>query len=335
MRHLKLTISLFGALFILGLLGLNMYSSTSLPGFGGDAGCYTCHNDPVYVSDIGTNNLPQWNATTGWPNTNGFNAVQEFSTNYVPLVYVPDPVLPAFDEPNPNLEFVKLQFAMNDSHISILVRLAFDDTIDTTDKFAIVFNIDSTNFSIGQFMDNGLMKLDNGHADIWIWDGNVVAPNGTGMATDQNIDTTYHQADTNASDVHVAVSHGVVGFGGTMGYYVQFTRARITQDTLQDVQFGDGAFIAYGIAWWNATTGMSHHSSFDKALVVGPTIEQTVQNNPYMTVTQQHTVTETETETIIDEDTITLTTGSASAFTAVMAIATIIAIPVIFRLKRK
>ena len=183
MKHLKLAVSLFGALFILGLLGLNMYSSSSLPGFSGGAGCYMCHNDPVYVKDIGTTNLPQWNATTGWPNTGGFSSA--FATNYVPLVYVPDPVLPAEGEANPNLAFVKIQFEMNDSHISILVRVE-DESIDVSDKFAIVFNIDSTNFSIGNFQDNGLMKLDTGHADMWIWDGNVVAPNSTGLAKDLN-----------------------------------------------------------------------------------------------------------------------------------------------------
>ena len=161
------------------------------------------------------------------------------------------------------------------------------------------------------------------------------------MAQDQYIDTVHYNDDdenglSSKDDVYVDVAHGAVGHGGHMGYYLQFTRARITADTTQDVQFGDGAFIPYGIAYWNGTASVNHHSSFDKALVMGPSIEQTVQLNPYVTVTQTEAAqTVTETETILDEDTITITTGTASAFTAVLVIATIIAIPVIFKMRRK
>ncbi|OLS26824.1 MAG: hypothetical protein HeimC3_07160 [Candidatus Heimdallarchaeota archaeon LC_3] len=329
MKHFKLTLTIFGALFIVGLLGLNMYSSTSLPGFSGGKGCYACHNNPVYVYDYGTNNLPTWNATAEWPDTSAFGANGNFATNYVP-------VIPATDgsDIHTQLGFVKLIFASNDSHISLLVRIDFDPFINTSDKFAIVFNIDSTNFSIGQFKDGG-MKMQNGNADMWLWKGTDVVPNGTGMADDRYVDTTADSDDDISSDVHVAVSYGGVGYGGTMGYYLQFTRARVTTDTAQDVQFGDGAHIPYGIAYWNGTSSINHHSSFDRSLVMGPSIEQIVTLNPYVTVTQTQEHTVTETQTILDEDTVTITTGNASAFTAILVIATIIAIPVIFKMRRK
>jgi hypothetical protein len=306
-----------------------MYSSTSLPGFSGGAGCYHCHNDPVYVyNDSG--NLPAWNATKQWPETSWFSARQDFSINYVPVVSVTEASL------EENLGFVKIIFATNASHFTTLIRVDFDPFINASDGFALVFNIDSTNFSMGMFMDNSLMKTQNGNADLWVWKNSDVGANGTGLADDQNIDTTYHQSDA-SQDVTVAASYGVVGFGGGKGYYLQFTRARDTGDA-NDVVFGDNAVIAFGIAYWNGTSGNAHQSSFDKLLVIGDqsAFDKPVTVNPYVTVTEtQAKETVTTTETILDEDTVTITTGTASAFTAILVVVTVIAIPVIFRLRRK
>ena len=65
-----------------------------------------------------------------------------------------------------------------------------DSTMNVADKFAILWNIDVENFSVGMFLNQygnnlnttGKMKVDNGHMDMWYWDASVVAPNGTGQS---------------------------------------------------------------------------------------------------------------------------------------------------------
>jgi hypothetical protein len=346
MKNLKVIIPVLGAVFLMGLLALNMYGSTSLPGFGPSGGyvCQHCHNDVALAGEV-VGDLSWVYPANGTPLSTS-NA--DYGVNYVPIVNVDNTT--QFGEnatetdwgENGDIHFTKVVFDYNATHFRFQVRIDFDATNDVgtlSDRFAVIWNIDASPFSIGQFWSGLSMNFDSGSADMWFWDANDVN-NGTGMADDMIFAPGY--GTETQQDVQVGADWHDIGRNGELGYYLTFMRARETGDP-QDVQFTDGAFIQYAIAYWNGSDGSvvdrwtQHFSSFDKALIVGQQLAidtetvldpTTVTEPTTVPTTVQNTVTTTKTETAQPSQT-------TSAFTAILVIATVIAIPVLFRLRRK
>jgi hypothetical protein len=340
MKNVKLTIAVVGAVFLMGVLALNMYSSTSLPGFHGFGGCYLCHNDPVYVHEY-SGELPGLNATDGLPDYQwGTHDNQAYSTNYIPMV----PITPPFSTGNSEWvynstghyveieampHFAAHHFGYNATHFRLYVEMSFDATVDVgvgaDDKYAIMFNIDKVNFTVGEFMDTSQkMKFNTGKADMWLWEASVVGANASGMASDMFQTNTYDDTG-DSQDVSVETTHGGIGHNAAVGWGLLFTRVRENSD-VNDVQFKDGAFIPYVVAYWNGTSGKAHYSSFDKALVIGDSGE-------YPTVTETPAPVTT---TVVTTTTVSgAASATTSAFSAILVIATVIAIPVMFKYRRK
>jgi hypothetical protein len=307
------TAGIISAIFIMSaFLAFNMYSSTSFPGFSSSSPCNVCHNDPTHVNDVTGEIKISISEDSMW-STNG-----QFATNYVPIISVYNR-----SEGIDGVEFVKIRFLKNSTHIVVQARIS-DATVDANDKFAIIWNINVENFTIGEFLTSysegatsGNMAFSNGHADMWFWKESVVNANATGKALDYYIDTSHYNNDgTGKQDVTVTPYY----VGGR--YYIYFVRALTTTD-VNDVQFEDGMAIPYALGHWdNSNYIVDHFSSFDKMVIVGDVIG----------VTQYIPTTIFEPTTVQGEP-----SGTTSSFTLITLVAgLIIAIPVMsFVRKRK
>ena len=322
-------------IFILStFLAINLYNSTSEPGFGQNEACNNCHNQPAFIKDVSAsfamNNYTQAEQTFM---SNGNNIL---STDEVPVSQTNN---------RSDIEFIQMTFIKNAS--DIMVRAQIPDTTPTTqgqgsatsDKFGIIFNIDVDNFTVGQFLENnngayvlgknlnqtltgGDMSFPQGHADFWYVDMNNIGPNGTGMAQDEFISTGIASDGNAHQDVHFSVWYGNTGSATrvSMGYRLYFVRALDTGDS-NDAQFtADGTGVNYAIAYWNSNSTYYHHSSFDQMVIIGNKVgniigSTTIQNN----VTYSTTFTEAAS-----------ISSSVTAFSVVIVLAVVaIAVPIV------
>jgi hypothetical protein len=325
-------------------LAVNLYTSTSFPGFGGNATCNNCHNQPAFAKTVDASiSLSDWNAYKT------FDSNRLLARNEVPVIQTNNRttiqnVAGNMTETG-NLEFIAVTFLTNATHMMIMAQFT-DPTLGSTsskttsDKFAIIFNIDVVNFTVGQFLGSynstadeadalsGQMGFTNGHADLWYADTAIGGVNTTSNLGDYNIASNYASDGTDKQDVSYAMQYGKVAFDGSKGYRVYFVRALTTSDT-NDVQFTNGKAIKYAIAQWDNSRWTYHYSSFDQMVVVGNELagEMTVTNTA--TVTNNNNVTVTVTGT-------TTPSGTTSSFTVIFVLAgLVVAIPVIANMRRR
>ncbi|MFW9916617.1 MAG: hypothetical protein ACFFGZ_13500 [Candidatus Thorarchaeota archaeon] len=277
------------------------------------ASCTQCHNSPAYVRSINDTESPSigaWPEDTGhtseitgrWTQNLGVWAdYRNYSRNYIPImpssnqippVYPQDPDYNATPDPYNNwIHYVQLQFLKNSSHIIVRARIT-DSTLNATgnpDMFSIIWNIDADGVTTDFINNNGQMISSTGKLDMWLWDAATVAPNSTGTATDMYIDET-HYHDDDSQDVTSGALYGK-NFENPKGikhygYWIYFAR-ELTTDDPDDVQFKEGSMVEYAIAYWNASRGNDHYSSWDWNLVIGDSLG----DSDY-----EHVVTVTKTE---------------------------------------
>jgi hypothetical protein len=318
-------IMIFGIFAIASFIAVNMYSSTSFPGFSSNADCNACHNQPAYVkSTSSTFSLGDWDAYKI------FDADRVWARNEVPIIQTNN-------RSEEHLEFVAVTFLKNTTHIMVMASVS-DSTLggttkSTSDKFAIIFNIDVVNFTVGDFLTSynssstneddtltGQMAFTNGHADMWYLDTSTNLVNTTGDAMDYYISSNYQSDGAAATqNVKYQLDYGTTGHGGSKGYRYYFVRPLTTSDT-NDVQFNiEGQGIYYAIAVWDNSRFTYHLSSFDQMVVVGDKL--------LTPTTVISTVTETETGSV---------SSTTSSFTIVFVLAgLVVAIPVIANMKRR
>lgn len=317
-----------GIFMISSFLAMNMYTGTSFPGFGGSETCNNCHNQPIMAKNVDASfQLGDWAGSQAAFEDNGLWSVNEV------------PVIQTNNRSDANLEFIKTQFLTNSTHFMAMMEI--DDTTPTgtatpstsSDKFGVIFNIDSVNFTVGDFLNyynssdtnlntvlDGQMGLNDGHADLWWIDTHDTGTNTTGKALDYYITSNFLK-DATSQDVSFALWYGLLATHGSTkvyGYRLWFVRSLTTSDS-NDVQFHNGDAVRYAIATWDNSNNEYHHSSFDQMLVVGDEIGgmQTV------------TVTETQSGS-------STTSGTASAFTTVFVLVGLaLAIPVLSKYRRK
>ena len=291
------------AVFVMSsFVAINMYNSASFPGYGSSETCNNCHNQPAFAKSVDTNfALGDWANSQAVFDNNGL-----WSTDEVPTI-------PANNR-SADIEFVRTQFLTNSTDFMVMMEI--EDTTPTntlnasavSDKFAIIFNIDSVNFTVGDFLNtytadgniDGQMGLKDGTADLWWIDTHTTGYNVTGTALDYYITSNYLTDGASSQDVQFALWYGLLAVHGpnkVYGYRLWFVRSLTTSDTAHDVQFKDGNTVRYAIAHWNDATGDSHYSSFDQMLVVGNDIgvvtqgTTTVNNNFTQTITESASVT--------------------------------------------
>lgn len=272
----KLHVGLIIAIFALSsFMAINLYASQSLPGFSSGADCNLCHNSPQFVKKVDASiSVGKFDAYKT------FDTHRQYSRNYLPVIKTDNRsyefnVNGSFDQEVLNVEFLQLTTIKNTTHIMVMARWS-DSTIGSTttkatsDKLGIIWNIDSGNFSVGNFLsdtttsypgvvENGEMALENGKADFWYVDTSVNGINKTSKAADKSISTSI------ATDASQDVDAGVWRFGGR--YYVYLVRALTNSDT-NDVQFTDGKVIKIATALWDNDVNTAHFSSFDNMAIV-------------------------------------------------------------------
>jgi hypothetical protein len=324
-------ITIFGIFAIASFVAVNMYTSTSFPGFSSNKSCNYCHNQPAYAKSVQASlNLSDWNAYKP------FNDNSLWTRNEVPIIQTNN-------RSESNLEFIAVTFMKNTTHMMVMASIT-DVTAGTTskstsDKFAIIFNIDVINFTVGDFLTSynssstneddtltGQMGFKNGHADMWYVDTSSQALNSSGIAMDYYISSNYQSDGTDKQDVSYGLHYGAVAHDGSKGYRFFFVRPLTTSDN-NDVQFNiEGQGIYYAIAYWNNSRFTYHLSSFDQMVVVGDKLLTPT------TVTNEKTVTNNVSVTV----TTTETSASTSSFTMVFVLAgLLVAIPVIANMRRR
>lgn len=272
---------LFGIFALASFMAMNLYTSTSFPGYGGNEACNECHNQPALVKKVEAS----FAMTDFTAAENVFSQYGQWSTDEVPII-------PTNNRSESNLEFSAVTFLKNST--DVMVRAQMSDRTPTakgtgsatSDKYGFIFNIDVVNFTVGDFLTNynssdtnldsvltGQMAFSSGgHADFWYVDVGKIGTNATGMASDKSISTGI-LTDTE-QDVHVSVWYGDLGHG-SVGYRYYFVRPIDTKDS-NDAQFNvDGTTMHYAIASWNGNSGAYHHSSFDQMIIVGNTFNLT------------------------------------------------------------
>jgi hypothetical protein len=317
-------LTLFGIFAIASFIAVNMYTSTSFPGFSSSADCNMCHNSPSFIKNTEVSiSVNDRNAYTV------FESNRQYARNYVPAVQTNNRSLD-------NTEFIQITFLKNSTHIMVYTRIS-DSTLgsnsskSTSDKFSILWNIDSANFSVGNFIDNynssaplddvvtGQMALDDGHADMWYVDSAVHPINASSKASDMYISSNYLTDGTTKQDVDL----GYYYFGGR--YYIYFVRTLTTDDS-NDVQFEkDGTAILYALALWDNDRMTYHLSSFDNMVIIGDYSVGMGFGTTTITTTQKETVTASGT-----------ISASTSSFTLVFVLAGLaVGIPVIANIRRR
>jgi hypothetical protein len=177
-------------------------------------------------------------------------------------------------------------------------------------------------------MIKGHMKTSNGKADMWFWEANSVGVNQTGTPKDMYVTTTGMAEDTDltagaANEIKVGAQYGITRAStpDVMGWYIYFVRPLTTADTANDVQFTPGKMYEYAIAVWNGTNLADHFTSFDKTLIVGNAL-----------------IPETVVSTVTVSQNVTVTAGissTTSAFEVIIVVTALIAVPVLYRLRKK
>ena len=331
---------LFGIFALASFLAMNLYTSTSYPGYGQEA-CNNCHNQPILAKNVDVSfALGDWAASEAAFANNGL-----YATDEVPIIQTNN----ATSEQN--IEFVRTQFMKNSTDFMAMFEIPdathTNATSATSDKFAVLFNIDEANFTIGDFFSyynrsdssldtrlSGQMGFKNdGEADMWYVDTATTGFNTTGKAQDEYISTNYNSDGASHQDVYYALWYGVLAVHGSVewGYRIWFVRSLTTNDP-NDVQFNqDGNGIYYAIAAWDHSEYEYHHSSFDQMLIVGDHINVSV-STTLATTTATKTETKQNTVTVTN----TSTSGTTSSFTAVFVLAALaVSIPLISRMRHK
>lgn len=317
-------------------LAINLYISSSFPGYGGNITCNNCHNQPAFVKNVDVSFA--MNNFTGAAALISSHAI--YATDEVPIIQTNNRSVA-------NLEFVKMQFMKNST--DVIVMATIDDNTPTplntpsatSDKFGIIFNIDVKNFTVGDFLTNYNSTFDHGtngdlnqvlsgqmgfpegagHADLWYVDMGKTGLNTTGFAQDEYITTAILSDGASHQDVSYSIWYGVTANHGSpvYGYRIIFVRPLDTSDP-NDASFAqNGVGINYAIASWNNSATYYHHSSFDQMVIVGDQIGVVTQG----TITVNNNMTQTITESAS-------VTSSLSAFTVVFVLAALaIAIPVV------
>lgn len=301
----KRIISIITVTFVLtAFLGLNLQHSVSFPGYGGNANCNTCHNQPVFAKNHQFSfRLGDWNAYTL------FNQYGNDSTVNIPVVQANN---------RSNLEYIRMIFLKNSTHIMTMAEIPDNTQLNassaTSDKFGILFNIDVVNFTVGDFLTNyvtagnivGQMGFANGHADLWYVDTAITGFNTSGLAQDMYISSAIISDGVGNQNVQFAIYYGHLS-QYSLGYRIYFVRLLDTGGN-NDVQFNqDGMTVSYAIAVWDNSAKEYHFTSTDQMLVVGNqvgagtitynyTSVSTVVNTG--TVTKSVTTTETTTNVI-------------------------------------
>jgi hypothetical protein len=327
----------FGIFALASFMALNLYTSTSFPGYGGSKECNYCHNQPALVKDAPDDgNFALGNMT---------QASQVFSEDNVQWARDEVPVVQTNNNSAGTVEFISMEFMRNSTDIMVHASVP-DATFNNTskassDKFGIIFNIDVVNFTVGQFITSynfgtkdldqtlsGQMAFTNGHADFWYVDMADVTVNSTGMAKDEAISTGILSDGVSHQDVHMSVFYGGYGHANSLEYDFFFVRALNTNDP-NDAQFNvAGTQIHYAVAAWNNSASYYHHSSFDQMVIVGN------QFNMVKTTTSVQTSTVTETKTTTAST--SKTSGTTSSFTAVFVLAgLVVSIPLISHMRKR
>ena len=310
---------IFGVFALASFMALNLYTSTSFPGYGTNAPCNECHNQPALVKNVDAsfamnNHAAQMNVFT---EANG-----QWATDEVPTI-------PTNNRSDSNLEFISLTFLKNSTDIMVRAQVS-DSTYNassstTSDKFGLIFDIDVANFTVGDFLTNynatatnldnvltGQMAFSSGHADFWYVDLAKNPVNQSSMAMDDYISGGINSDGASHQDVHVAVWFGGYGHGKALEYDYIFVRSLSTNDP-NDAQFNvDGTAIRYAVAHWDASSSTYHYSSFDQAIVVGDNLN----------VIQTTSVVQTSTVTVTKSA--TTTSGTTSSFTIVFGLAALV-----------
>lgn len=257
-------------------LAINLYNSTSFPGYGGNKECNYCHNQPAFVKDMNNTSFTMGNFK---------EANQVFSENNGQWATDEVPTIQTNNRSTANLEFVRMTFIKNQTDIMVMAQVP-DKTLNntasaTSDKFGIIFNIDVVNFSVGQFLDSynasssnlnqvlaGQMGFSNGQADLWYVDMANFKNGSSGLASNEFISNGIGIDSQQDQVVHVMVFFGAYSQYG-YGYEYIFVR-KLNTGVSTDAQFNvDGTGIHYAIAHWDATSKEYHMSSFDQMIIVG------------------------------------------------------------------
>lgn len=326
---------IFGVFALASFMALNLYTSTSFPGYGNNEACNNCHNQPALVKDVqasfSLNNFTQANQV--------FNKYGQWATDEVPTI-------PTNNRSDANLAFIRMSFIKNSTDVMVMAQV--NDPTPTTkgtsaatsDKFGIIFNVDVVNFTVGQFLtsyNSTATNLNNvlsgqmafstgGHADLWYVDVGTIGTNTTGYAVDKSISTGITTDPSSEQNVQVGIYFG--GFDHGSGYQYFFVRpiSPVNSNTDQVNFAKNGQSIHYAIAWWNNEQAEYHHSSFDQMVIVGN------QFNVIQTSTQLQTTTVTTTTTASSSK----TSGTTSSFTVVFVLAAlVISIPIVSHYRRR
>ena len=327
----KLYSGIIVGIFLLStFLALNIYNSTSYPGFGNNEACNNCHNQPAFIK----------NTTLSFAMNNFTQAQKVFSNGQFATDEVP--VIQTNNRSSSNIEFIQMTFLKNSSDIMVMAQVP--DSTPTplgtnsavSDKFGIIFNIDVENFTVGDFLTSynstqtnldlvlkGQMAFTNGHADLWYADVGKIGLNATGLAQNDFISTGVASDGGAYQNLHVSVWYGNLGHG-SVGYRYYFVRALADADT-NDAQFlTDGVGINYAIASWDNSSTFYHHSSFDQMVIVGQQVGGPIVSKTGIFITNNVTmpaITVTEAASI---------SSSVEAFTVVIILAVVaIAVPIV------
>jgi DMSO reductase family type II enzyme heme b subunit len=257
---------LLAVLIVALLAAVSLYSlslSSSYPGYGGNADCASCHNEPATAYDTTleseTINLDGNSSDAIWSNTK--NRRME---------------IPVGDMYGASEEFIQVTFAQNTTHLFVLADWE-DPTINGTDTgmyddadgIAFCWNISAADFSAAYF--SGMKTPDAGEkVDTWSWKpaasetGTQIAGGGktvSGTVTDLSYNTSGWSTDPSQS-VLVAATHGNLSEHHEENYRVEFVRPLVTDDP-DDVQFDKSGYYEFAIGIYNGSSGASHMVSFE------------------------------------------------------------------------
>lgn len=330
---------LFGIFALVSFVGLNLYTSTSYIGYGNNEACNNCHNQPALVKTVNGNF-----GMTNWAQAEKVFSNGQWATDEVPTVQTNN---------RSNTQFDQITFLKNTTDIMVRAQVASPSYTTkgsgtaTSDKFAMLFDINSPNITVGDFLtyynsttgvslDNvltGNMAFTNGaKADLWYVVVSDIGVNATGKAQDMAITTGVLSDGSAHQDVYVSIWYGDLGHG-SIGYRYYFVRPLDTGDS-NDAQFNvDGTAIHYAIADWQGDSTYYHMASFDQTIIVGDSL------NVIQTSTVVSTSVSTTTE--VQNNTVTVTqpgsgSSTAASFTTLFVLAgLVVAIPVISTLRRK
>lgn len=313
---------IFGVFALASFMALNLYTSTSFPGYGGNKECNYCHNQPALVKEV-----PASFALSNFTQASQvFAKYGQWATDEVPTI-------PTNNRTDSNIEFIQLAFIKNSTDVMVKAQVndptptAKGTSSATSDKFGIIFNVDVVNFTVGQFLTNynssatnlndvlsGQMAFSTGgHADFWYVDVGTTGVNTTTTAVDKSISTGITTDPSSEQNVQVGIYYGNFDHGHGYDYYFVRPLSPVNNNTDQANFATNGTAIHYATAWWNNEQREFHHSSFDQMVIVG---------NEFNVI---QTVTATG-----------KTSGTTSSFTAVFVLAAlVISVPLVAKYRKR